>query len=48
MGKNRDELRRLAGERKRFKPEMSEDDRSRALGGWKKAVKACRIFTEEE
>jgi glycerol kinase len=44
---SRDELKRLAGVSKRFKPEMSADDRSKALKGWKKAVKACRVFTEE-
>lgn len=45
---SRDELKRLVGESKRFKPEMSADDRNKALVGWRKAVRACRIFTEEE
>ena len=45
---SRDELKRLVGESKRFKPEMSADDRNKALVGWRKAVRACRMFTEEE
>ncbi|MBR4031475.1 MAG: glycerol kinase GlpK [Clostridia bacterium] len=45
---SRDELKRLVGESKRFNPEMSAEDRSKALGGWKRAVKACRIFNENE
>ena len=45
---SRDEPKRLVGESKRFNPEMSAEDRSKALGGWKRAVKACRIFTENE
>jgi len=27
---------------------MSAEDRNKALGGWKRAVNACRIFTENE
>ena len=45
---SRDTLKRLSGEGKRFAPKTSADERAKALGGWRRAVKACRAFTEED
>jgi glycerol kinase len=46
--KNREELKSLAGAAKIFSPEIGEDQRQGALAGWRRAVKACRVFSEEE
>lgn len=46
--KDRDELVRLSGTGKVFAPEISEEERKIARSGWNRAVRACRIFTEEE
>ena len=45
---NRKELSRLSGTDKIFTPKIGEEERQRALGGWQRAVRACKIFTEEE
>ena len=45
---NREELSRLSGTDKIFTPKIGEEERQRALGGWQRAVRACKIFTEEE
>ncbi len=45
---SREELSRLSGTGKIFLPEIAEDERVKAQSGWRRAVKACRIFTEEE
>lgn len=44
----REELRGLLSERKRFEPSMEESDRMACLGGWHRAVAACRKFSESE
>ena len=46
--KDREELARLSGTGKIFTPEIDGDERQRALVGWRRAVRACRIFTETE
>ena len=46
--KDREELCRLSGTGKIFDPQISEEERANAQRGWQRAVKACRIFTEEE
>ena len=46
--KSREELKSLAGAAKIFSPEIGEDQRQSALSGWRRAVKACRVFSEEE
>ena len=45
---SREELKSLAGAAKIFSPEIGEDQRQSALSGWRRAVKACRVFSEEE
>lgn len=45
---SRDELKRLSSENRRFTPKIDAKTRQKALGGWKRAVKACRVFTEME
>ena len=46
--KDREELSKLSGVGKAFAPEISEEDRKKALDGWRRAIKACRVFTETE
>jgi glycerol kinase len=46
--KDREELARLSGTGKVFDPEIGEEKRKAARGGWDRAVRACRIFTETE
>ena len=45
---SREELKMKAGTAKIFAPEIDEDARRRAIGGWRRAIKACRAFTESE
>ncbi|MBQ8849793.1 MAG: glycerol kinase GlpK [Clostridia bacterium] len=45
---SREELRRLQGEGAVFSPSISEDERLRKLRGWRRAVSACRRFSESE
>ena len=45
---SRDEIYALASTGRMFMPEIDAEERKKALGGWKRAVKACRVFTEEE
>jgi len=45
---DRAELRSKVGVGRIFKPEMSEEKRKTALGGWHRAIKACKVFTESE
>ena len=45
---NRDELRSMAGANRIFKPEMDDQTRKKAVGGWHRAINACRAFTESE
>ena len=45
---DRDELKSLAAEGKSFEPHMDADERKARLGGWHKAVAACRRFGESE
>ena len=45
---SREALKSLAGAAKIFSPEIGEDQRQSALSGWRRAVKACRVFSEEE
>jgi glycerol kinase len=46
--KDREELARLSGTGKTFTPEIGEEERKKALGGWRRAVRACRVFAEED
>ena len=46
--KDREELKNKTGVARLFTPEMSLEERSAALDGWRRAVKACRAFTERE
>ena len=46
--KRRGELRGLLADGVRFKPQMPEDERLAALAGWRRAVAACRKFSEGE
>lgn len=43
---DRDELRALVSVKKRFEPIMTEEERRACLDGWRKAVEACRKFSE--
>ena len=45
---SRDEIYALAATGRMFMPAIDEEERKRALSGWKRAVRACRVFTEEE
>ncbi len=42
---NREELKRMSGNGDIFDPQSSKEARDRALGGWRRAVDACRAFT---
>ena len=44
---SREELESLVGTGRSFVSEMSESDRQRACDGWRRAIKACRAFSEE-
>ncbi|MBQ8408075.1 MAG: glycerol kinase GlpK [Clostridia bacterium] len=46
--KDREELKNMIGAAKVFSPEIGEIERQKALNGWRRAVKACRAFSEEE
>ena len=46
--KDREEISGLVGTGRIFTPEMEEGIRKRRLDGWRRAVRACRAFTEEE
>jgi len=46
--KSREDIRCRLGESRVFTPEMSEEDRSTRRRGWRRAVKACRAFSEED
>ncbi len=43
---DRDELRGLLAERRRFAPAMPEEERQKRLDGWHRAIAACRTFSE--
>ncbi len=45
---SREELKRLSGEGRKFAPDIDAEVRQKALDGWRRAVKACRVFTETE
>ena len=46
--KSREDIRRRLGESRVFTPEMREEERSAHRRGWRRAVKACRAFSEED
>ncbi len=46
--KSREELKEKIAAGQTFRPQLSQEDRSRALRGWRRAVRACRAFTESE
>lgn len=46
--KSREELCSMAAADRIFKSEMELAARKKAVGGWRKAIKACRVFTESE
>ncbi|MBQ7357743.1 MAG: glycerol kinase, partial [Clostridia bacterium] len=43
----RDELKSKSGKCRAYKPQMDEKERRAHLDGWHRAVKACRVFSEE-
>ena len=43
---SREELKRLCTDGKRFEPQMSDGERNKRLDGWRRAVSACRAFSE--
>lgn len=45
---DREELCSLMSTGRIFMPEISSLEREKALDGWRRAVKACRVFTESE
>lgn len=45
---DREELKGLTGAKRSFELRMSEDERKVRLGGWHRAVSACRKFSESE
>ena len=45
---SREEIKKTVGANKIFKPEMSAEARVKAINGWHRAIKACRVFTESE
>ena len=46
--RDRDELRALSREAKSFEPSISGEARERLIGGWHRAIAACRAFTNSE
>ena len=46
--KSRDELREKVGAGRVFKPQMSDEARGICLGGWRRAIRACKAFAESE
>ena len=46
--RDREEIKATLGEGRKFAPELCDEDRERAVKGWRRAVKACRAFSEEE
>ena len=46
--KSREELCYMAGADRIFKSEMGAEERKKAINGWHRAIKACRVFTESE
>jgi glycerol kinase len=45
---DRNELKKLSATRKSFEPCIDESERKQRLGGWHRAVAACRRFSESE
>ena len=45
---SREEVRALASTGKIFMSRIDEEERKKALDGWRRAVRACRVFTEGE
>lgn len=45
---NREEIKSKIGTGRIFTPQMSEEARDRAVGGWHRAIRACRAFNESE
>ncbi len=45
---SREEVRSLASTGKIFMSRIDEEERKKALDGWRRAVRACRVFTEME
>ena len=46
--RDREELKQLVGIGKSFSPQIDEEERSKRLSGWHRALRACRAFCEEE
>ncbi len=44
----REELKRKMGAGTTFTPQMSQEERHNKLAGWRRAVKACRLYAQEE
>ena len=45
---SREEIAAKLGDGKRFVPLMDDAERNGIMRGWHRAVKACRVFAEEE
>ena len=45
---SREEITGLLTVRERFEPQITEDERKAGLDGWRRAVAACRKFSESE
>lgn len=45
---DRNEIKRLSTTHKSFEPCMSEGERKKRLDGWRRALAACRKFSENE
>lgn len=46
--RDRAELEAFAASGRAFSPEIDDEARKKALDGWRRAVKACKVFTESE
>ncbi len=46
--KSRDKLKRMLAAGKTFRPKIKDAERKKLLGGWHRAVRACRAFAEGE
>lgn len=46
--RDREEIKTLIGEGKHFLPQMENEERTTRLAGWRRAVRACRAFCEED
>lgn len=45
---SREDIYSLASTGKLFMPKIDVEERKKTLGGWRRAVRACKVFTEDE